>query len=83
MSRKKYEKIYDFIYDGLVKVAICHPEPGPEFNSGSTISGSRNLLILLDAEPILNQVQHKVHDIFPVFLTFYEFIIYDFDVFTN
>jgi hypothetical protein len=35
-----------------------HPEPGPELDSGSTISGSRNMLILLDALKILNQVQN-------------------------
>jgi hypothetical protein len=38
------------------KVQICHPE---------LVSGSRNSLILLDAETILKRVQHKVqHDIF-------------------
>ena len=38
---------------------FCHPELG---------SGSHKYLILLDAETILNQVQHKVqHDIFDHF----------------
>jgi hypothetical protein len=42
------------------KVLICHPE---------LVSGSRNTLILLGAEPMLNRVQHKVqkHDIFFLF----------------
>jgi hypothetical protein len=38
------------------KVPICHPE---------LVSGSRKFMILLDAETILSQAQHKVqHDIF-------------------
>ena len=53
------------------EVLICYPEPDPEFNSGSTISEPGKSLILLDAESMLNRVQHKVqHDIFSVFRLF-------------
>ena len=38
------------------------------------VSGSCNSLILLDAEPILNQVQHKVRQHFFCFFNFYESI---------
>jgi hypothetical protein len=60
-----YETI---INDGLVKGPVCHPEPCPGLVSW-VVSGSLKFLILLDAESILKQVQHKVqkHDIFPGF----------------
>jgi hypothetical protein len=46
------------ILDGLVKVPICHPEPGPELDSGSTDFRVSKVLdteissaqVLLDAE---------------------------------
>jgi hypothetical protein len=47
------------------KVLICHPE---------LVSGSLNSSILLDAEPILSQAQHKVHGILPWFLIYCDFI---------
>jgi hypothetical protein len=40
---------------------FCHPEPGPEFISGSAISGSGLFSEMLDQicpEEILNQVQN-------------------------
>jgi len=59
----------------------CHPEPGPELDSGSTISGSHEMLKQAcpeDSEPLLKQVQHKVqndtfrvHDILIAGLRFY------------
>jgi len=60
VSRVPLPRIGDYVI-----ISFCHPEPGPEFISGSSISGSPKSLDLLDAEPILNQVQHKVqkHDI--------------------
>jgi len=45
--------------EAVPELSKCHPKPCPELVSW-VVSESHNPLILLDAEPILSQAQHKV-----------------------